>query len=45
VVVEAARQDPRGVGDVAHRGVPEALLGEQLRRDPEELTAPVDLGS
>ena len=40
VVVEAAGEDPRGVGDVAHRGVAEPALGEQATGDAEKLLAP-----
>ena len=41
MVVEAARQDAGGVGDVAHGGVREAALGEQLARDAEQLVSSV----
>jgi hypothetical protein len=42
VVIEAAGQDSRGVGDVAHGGRTKAALGEHGRGEIEELVATTD---
>ena len=41
MVVQAAGQDPGGIGDVAHRRRPHAALGEHARRQGEQLRAAV----
>jgi len=44
VVVEAAGEDPRSVGDVADRGGEEALLREELAGDLDDLGAAIGAG-